>query len=89
MRLKENIKVLSNFKELRSEDKARGEYLEQVMEDACSAYDYNRSLMEVIFNLFAPAEAMEFIEANENARPLTIRTNTLKTKRKDLAKVLI
>jgi 25S rRNA (cytosine2870-C5)-methyltransferase len=39
--------------------------------------------------LFAPAEALEFIEANETARPLTIRTNTLKTKRKDLAKQLI
>lgn len=45
--------------------------------------------MELIFDLFAPSEALEFIEANENARPLTIRTNTLKTKRKDLAKVLI
>ena len=59
------------------------------MTDVCSAFDYNRSLVDVIFNLFAPAEAVEFIEANENARPLTIRTNTLKTKRKDLAKVLI
>ena len=54
-----------------------------------SAFDYNLSLVDVIFSLFAPAEAVEFIEANENARPLTIRTNTLKTKRKDLAKVLI
>jgi ribosomal RNA methyltransferase Nop2 len=43
----------------------------------------------MIFNLFSPSEAFEFIEANENARPLTIRTNTLKTKRKDLAKALI
>jgi ribosomal RNA methyltransferase Nop2 len=46
-------------------------------------------LVEVIFDLFAPNEALEFIEANESQRPLTIRTNTLKTKRKDLAKVLI
>lgn len=89
MRLKENIKVLSNFKELRQDDKSRHEYLDEVMEDVCSAYDYNKSLVEVIFNLFAPSEALEFIEANENARPMTIRTNTLKTKRKDLAKVLI
>lgn len=43
----------------------------------------------MIFNMFAPSEALEFIEANENARPMTIRTNTLKTKRKDLAKALI
>ena len=89
MRLKENVKILSNFNDLRDKDKARHEYLDEVMDDVCSAFDYNRSLVEVIFNLFAPSEALEFIEANENQRPLTIRTNTLKTKRKDLAKVLI
>lgn len=89
MRLKENVKILSNFNELRDKDKARHEYLDEVKTDICSAFDYNPSLVEVIFNLFAPSEALEFIEANENQRPLTIRTNTLKTKRKDLAKVLI
>jgi len=89
MRLRENIKVLSNFKELRAEDKSRHEYIEEIQNDICNAFDYNRSLVEMIFTLFAPAEALEFIEANENSRPLTIRTNTLKTKRKDLAKALI
>lgn len=89
MRLRENIKVLSNFKELRVGDKPRQEYLQEVQSDICNAFDYNQSLVELIFNLFSPAEALEFIEANENARPLTIRTNTLKTKRKDLAKALI
>lgn len=89
MRLRENVKILSNFKELRQGDKSRSEYLEELQNDIVSAYDYNRSLVGVIFDLFAPAEALEFIEANETARPLTIRTNTLKTKRKDLAKQLI
>lgn len=46
-------------------------------------------MVEMILNLFSPNEAIEFIEANENQRPLTIRTNTIKTKRKDLAKALI
>ena len=89
MRIRENIKVLSNFKELRQEDKSRAEYIDEIQADICNAFDYNKSLVEIIFSLFAPAEALEFIEANENARPLTIRTNTLKTKRKDLAKALI
>ena len=89
MRLKDNIKVLQNFKELRQPDKARHQYLDEVMTDCCNAYDYNRSLIEVIFSIFAPSEAVEFIEANESQRPLTIRANTIKTKRKDLAKELI
>jgi ribosomal RNA methyltransferase Nop2 len=89
MRLRENIKILSNFKELRTGEKSRHEYLEEIQTDICNSFDYNSSLVDMIFNLFAPAEALEFIEANENARPLTIRTNTLKTKRKDLAKALI
>ena len=89
MRMRENIKILSNFKELRAEGKSRTEYLEEVKTDICNSFDYNPSLVDMVFNLFSPNEALEFIEANENARPLTIRTNTLKTKRKDLAKALI
>ena len=89
MRIKETIKVLSNFKELRDSTKSRQDYMEQLKEDVSQAHDYNRDLLELLFDLFAPSECLEFIEANENARPMTIRTNTLKTKRKDLAKVLI
>jgi len=89
MRISENVKVLTNFKMLRKEEKSRQEYLSDLKEDICHAYDYNRELLDVIFDLFAPSEALEFIEANESQRPLTVRTNTLKTKRKDLAKTLI
>ena len=52
MRLRENIKILSNFRELRDPDRSRVSYLDEIKEDVS-------------------------------------RTNTLKTKRKDLAKVLI
>lgn len=89
MRIKETIKILSNFKELREAEKSRSDYMEQLKNDVSQAHDYNLDLLELLFDLFAPSECLEFIEANENARPLTIRTNTLKTKRKDLAKVLI
>lgn len=89
MRIKETIKVLSNFSELRDPAKARSDYMESLMQDISSSYDYNLDLLGLLFDLFAPSECLEFIEANENQRPLTIRTNTLKTKRKDLAKVLI
>jgi ribosomal RNA methyltransferase Nop2 len=52
-------------------------------------YGYNDYLMEKLFNLFPISEAIEFFEANEVQRPVVIRTNTLKTRRRDLAQALI
>lgn len=37
--------------------------------------------------MFSPAETVEFLEASDKPRPLVIRANTLKTRRKDLAEV--
>jgi ribosomal RNA methyltransferase Nop2 len=45
--------------------------------------------MEKLFHLFQVSELLEFLEANETPRPVTIRTNTLKTRRRDLAQALI
>lgn len=39
--------------------------------------------------MFNPNELVAFFEANEAQRPVTIRTNTLKTRRKELAQILI
>mmetsp|Transcript_19181 Transcript_19181/g.13776 ORF Transcript_19181/g.13776 Transcript_19181/m.13776 type:complete len:143 (+) Transcript_19181:399-827(+) len=89
MRIKEHVKVLANFKELRKQGMTRSDYLDQLQRDICSSYDYNPELVGLLLDLFGPSELIEFIEANEAQRPMTVRTNTLKTKRKDLAKVLI
>ena len=80
---------MSNLKELCQANKCRKDYMEQLKSDISASYDYNLDILELLFDLFSPQAAFDFIEANENQRPLTIRTNTLKTKRKDLAKVLI
>jgi ribosomal RNA methyltransferase Nop2 len=83
----------------------RSEYVEQLVSDIASYYGYNDFLAEKLFQLFPVSEvcalsrytvsclclpqAIEFFEANEVSRPVTIRTNTLKTRRRDLAQALI
>lgn len=89
MRITEVVNVLSNFKRLAKDGRSRSEYVEQLLDDICNYYGYNRYLAEKLFNLFSPAEAIEFFEANETPRPVVIRTNTLRTRRRDLAQALI
>lgn len=88
-RMIEIIKVLENFKDLAEDGKSRADYTNRLLKDICEYFGYSEFLAEKLFNLFAPAEAMEFFEANEIARPITIRTNTLKTRRRDLAQTLV
>lgn len=88
-RLLEVVKVLENFKELAEEGTSRADYTTRLLKDICEYFGYSEFLAEKLFNLFSPSEAMEFFEANEVARPITIRTNTLKTRRRDLAQTLV
>mmetsp|Transcript_10695 Transcript_10695/g.24257 ORF Transcript_10695/g.24257 Transcript_10695/m.24257 type:complete len:398 (+) Transcript_10695:1-1194(+) len=39
--------------------------------------------------MFSPSEALEFVDYSDKIRPMVIRTNTLKTRRKDLALALM
>lgn len=88
-RMIEIVKVLENFKELAEEGKSRADYTNRLLKDISEYFGYLEFLAEKLYNLFSPAEAMEFFEANEIARPITIRTNTLKTRRRDLAQHLV
>lgn len=88
-RMLEVVKVLENFKELAEEGTLRTDYTARLLKDICEYFGYSEFLADKLFNLFAPLEAMEFFEANEVARPVTIRTNTLKTRRRDLAQTLV
>lgn len=88
-RIKEVTFVLSDFNKYRQPNRSRFEYMELLKKDMCLYYSYNEYLMEALMNIFPLSELMEYLEASEIARPLTIRTNTLKTRRRDLAAALI
>ncbi|KAG6045266.1 hypothetical protein E4U39_002551 [Claviceps sp. Clav50 group G5] len=88
-RITENIRVLDDFANLAEEGRSRSEYTAQLIKDICAYYGYSEYLAEKLYNLFTPREAFAFFEANESARPVVIRTNTLRTHRRDLAQALI
>lgn len=88
-RINDTVRVLDDFANLGEEGRSRAEYTAQLLKDICAYYGYSEYLAEKLFNLFPPKEAFAFFEANETARPVVIRTNTLRTHRRDLAQALI
>ncbi|KAF1768018.1 hypothetical protein GCK72_007979 [Caenorhabditis remanei] len=89
-RIADVIQVLGDFKNRRDPAKSRTQYVEVLKKDLCSQYGYNDYLMGKFMDLFPNgAELLEFLEANDNPRPVTIRANSLKVKRRDLARNLI
>ncbi|KAK7868440.1 hypothetical protein R5R35_011197 [Gryllus longicercus] len=88
-RIKDVVIVLLDFKRLRDPNRSREEYVSLLVNDLCTYYSYNHFLMERLMQLFPLNDLLEFLEASEVQRPLTIRTNSLKTRRRDLAQALI
>ncbi|OUM63871.1 hypothetical protein PIROE2DRAFT_66260 [Piromyces sp. E2] len=88
-RIQDVVKILNNFREMRDPDMSRTDYMEQLKKDLCQYYGYNDYLLSKFLDLFPINEAIEFFEANEVPRPIVIRANTLKTRRRDLAQALI
>ena len=88
-RIQEVVHVLSNFNQLREPGRRRKEYLSLLQHDLMLYYGYGEFLMSQLMELFPLATLLEFLEACEVQRPVTIRANTLKTRRRDLASALI
>lgn len=88
-RITDTIRVLDDFAKLVEEGRSRAEYTSQLVKDICTYYGYSPFLAEKLFSLFPPREAFAFFEANETPRPVVIRTNTLRTHRRELAQTLI
>ncbi|KAK7016999.1 rRNA (cytosine-C5-)-methyltransferase nop2 [Halocaridina rubra] len=88
-RIKDTAFVLAEFSKRRDPNRSRSEYIQILLKDLCMYYSYNEFLMEKMSDMFSSGELLEFLEASELPRPVTIRTNTLKTRRKALAAALI
>nr|XP_033781452.1 probable 28S rRNA (cytosine(4447)-C(5))-methyltransferase isoform X3 [Geotrypetes seraphini] len=88
-RIRDNVEVLQNFATRREAERTRQEYLTLLRKDLAVYFSYGDYLIEKLMELFPVSELVDFLEANEVQRPMTIRTNTLKTRRRDLAQVLI
>jgi len=88
-RIKDIIHVLQDFKARREEGVDRQVYMNRLKKDLCTYYSYNEFMIEKFMQVFHIGEILEVLEANEIQRPVTIRTNSLKTRRRDLAQALI
>ncbi|RDA83403.1 hypothetical protein CP532_4820 [Ophiocordyceps camponoti-leonardi (nom. inval.)] len=88
-RMTETVRVLDDMTNLGEEGRSRSEYTAQLIKDICAYYGYSEFLAKKLYDLFSPREAVAFFEANESPRPVVIRTNTLRTHRRDLAQALI
>ncbi|KAL3312894.1 rRNA (cytosine-C5-)-methyltransferase nop2 [Cichlidogyrus casuarinus] len=87
-RIKQNLMILDDWKKRAPEGLTRPTCIAQLLEDLSVRYSYNSYMIGKVYDLF-PKNILEFIEANEIDRPVTIRTNTLKVRRRELAQSLI
>ncbi|KRZ05602.1 putative ribosomal RNA methyltransferase NOP2 [Trichinella zimbabwensis] len=97
-RVKEIVNMLNKFKEVSNANrydfrfsaslKSRSYYVQKLKKYLCSFYGYNEFIMEKLIDIFKINDLLEFLQANESQRPLVIRCNTLKIRRKDLAQSL-
>jgi ribosomal RNA methyltransferase Nop2 len=74
---------------MRTEGRSRSDYMQLLQKDLAFYYGYNECLMTRLMQLFPLSEISEVLEANEVHRPVTLRTNTLRTRRRDLAQVCV
>lgn len=82
------ILTLENFKTAADPNISRSQYMDKLLDDLCLLYGYNRFLLEKIVSLVKVSEILDFLDANEHQRPVTIRKNTLRTTHNNLEHML-
>lgn len=87
MKINEILHILARFNTIQAK-KSRVEYKVELKNLFCRFYGYNPDLMEYLMKLFNPHECQSFLESMDTPRPLTIRLNTIKTRKQELIKNL-
>mmetsp|Transcript_3393 Transcript_3393/g.7487 ORF Transcript_3393/g.7487 Transcript_3393/m.7487 type:complete len:785 (-) Transcript_3393:133-2487(-) len=88
-RIEDILEVLAEFKARREPGRSRSEYIERLGQDMAELFGYLQELVDYFLSMLGPNECLEFLEASEKSRPLVVRVNTLKARRKDLAAALM
>lgn len=88
-RIEDILEVLADFKVRREPGRSRSEYIERLGQDMAELFGYLQELVDYFLSMFGPNECFEFLEASDKPRPLVVRVNTLKARRKDLAASLM
>ena len=83
------LEVLSEFNKRREPGRTRSEYIDRLGAYMSELFGYLPELIDYFLTMFSPAEALQFVEYSEKPRPMVVRTNTLKVRRKDLALALM
>lgn len=88
-RIHSTLKLLSDWKSASQHTtKSRSQVIAAWYTDIAAYYSYSLYMVEKLASLFGCDEALQFFEANEQGRPVTLRVNTLKTRKRDLVQAL-
>jgi ribosomal RNA methyltransferase Nop2 len=88
-RILNTVQTLTDFDRRAMLGTTRADYRALMRTDIVKVYGYIDELAEMLMSLFSAPEALQFFESMESERPLVIRANTLKTRRRNLAEALI
>ncbi|CAJ1443068.1 unnamed protein product [Effrenium voratum] len=88
--IQDDAGLLSNWRkaQLLGEKRSREEVFKNLISNCSTYFGYSEDLAEYFLQMFSPETAVKFFEANEQTRPLTLRTNTLKARRSSLMQAL-
>jgi len=86
----DDASLLSNWRKSKQlgHGRSRDEVFKTLVSNCATYFGYSEELAEYFLQMFSAEQAIKFFEANDTHRPLTIRTNSLKTRRTTLIQAL-